>query len=111
MATILDRAGSGSDLSIPVSSSVCNVAVKNKVPEPEVPEPEMIKKGQFIHSQLMSSPSILSVDNELRPYVCKVLKRSESFSFNHLITRARPSRTPYTHFTAGDHQGSVWMGK
>lgn len=36
---------SGSDSSIPVSSAVYNVAIKNK----EIPEPEMIKKGQLIH--------------------------------------------------------------
>lgn len=56
MATVLGRAapesvtsewaGSRSDLSIPVSLAVYNVAIKNK----EIPEPEMIKKGQLIHS-------------------------------------------------------------
>lgn len=118
MATILDRAapesvtsewtGSGSDLSIPVSSVVYKVAVKNK----EIPEPEMIKKGQLIsshqliQSQPIPSPSTFAVGNELKSYVCNVLNsfdvcKSLCFNYHHRTQAQQDSLFPF--YSRGNH--------
>lgn len=95
-------AGSRSDSAIPVSTAVYNVAVKMK----ELQNQEQVRKANSSRGPPpIPSPGILSVDNELRPYICKLVSLQRMSANHHfiLITIARglQSRNHYPHFTSG----------